>query len=105
MSLIMWITVGIGVLMVVLLAVMLLYFRKNPGKRKETDYYTFFVIGISWVPLGIVFWLTLNMPFGMVLFAIGLCWMAIGLANRDKWKTRKTGKGKKEVKQERKGKK
>ncbi len=49
-------------------------------------------MGIVWVPVGIVFMFILllsDLPFviGMPLFGMGLAYLAIGLANRDKWKT------------------
>ena len=89
MGFVIWLVGGILAIIILLGLVMVMYYRKNPTKRKETDYYTFFVLGISWVPIGIVFWLTLDMPFGMVFFMMGICYLAIGLANRDKWKTDK----------------
>jgi uncharacterized membrane protein YfcA len=66
--------------------------RRKEGKLAEPDYRAFFVMGIVLVPVGIVFmfiFLLSDIPFaiGMPLLAMGLVYLAIGLANRDKWKT------------------
>jgi len=60
----------------VLLVVAFLF---NKGKKHEPDYYTFFILGITWLPLGLVFG-------NNVFFIMGLVFMALGLANKDKWK-------------------
>lgn len=66
--------------------------RRKEGKLAEPDYRAFFVMGIVLVPVGIVFMFILflsDIPFvtGMPLAAMGLVYLTIGLANRDKWKT------------------
>ena len=71
-----WIIIAIFVLLLVLAAVALFVTRK---KKRPTDYYTFFVMGMIWAPLGLVMD---NIPFTVM----GLVFMAIGWSNRDKWK-------------------
>jgi len=66
--------------------------RRKEGKLAEPDYRAFFVMGIVWVPVGIVFMFILSLsdiPFvtGVPLWIMGLVYLTIGLANRDKWKT------------------
>jgi uncharacterized membrane protein YfcA len=66
--------------------------RRKEGKLAEPDYRAYFVMGIVFVPVGIIFmfiFLLSNIPFviGMPLLAMGLVYLAIGLANRDKWRT------------------
>jgi hypothetical protein len=68
--------------------------RKKAGELEEPDYRAFFIMGIVCVPVGIVFMLIVfqtDIPFvvAMPLFAMGLMYLAIGLANRDKWKKRR----------------
>ena len=59
------------------------------GKKHEPNYYTLFILGIVWLPLGIA---TDNSAF----FIIGLVFIAIGLVNRNKRETnRKKFKSKK----------
>ena len=64
----------IGVIFVILVA-------KGKIKKQEPDYRVLFIIGISWIPLGVVF----DNP---AFWVMGLVFMALGLANRSKWKDR-----------------
>ena len=57
----------------------LIYYRK---KKYEPDYYTFFIIGLVWLPLGIA---TGNSTF----WILGAVFFIIGLANQRKWKKKK----------------
>ena len=68
--------IGIAVL-AVLFAVIFIY--RNRGQKIEPDYRVFFIMGITWLPLGIA---TDNPGF----LGMGAVFMAIGLANRSKWK-------------------
>lgn len=68
--------IGIAVL-VILFAVIFIY--RNKGQKIEPDYRVFFILGITWLPLGIA---TDNPGF----LGMGVVFMAIGLANRSKWK-------------------
>jgi mannose/fructose/N-acetylgalactosamine-specific phosphotransferase system component IIC len=62
--------------------------KRKEGKLRETNYQAFFVMGICFLGLGIVFTTTINS--GFFGFAIlGLAYMSIGLANRDKWQKKK----------------
>jgi len=69
-------TTGIAVL-VVLFAVIFIY--RNRGQKVETDYRVFFILGITWLPIGIA---TDNPG----LWGMGAIFMVVGLANRSKWK-------------------
>ena len=68
--------IGIAVL-AILFAVIFIY--RNKGQRIEPDYRVFFILGITWLPLGIA---TDNPGF----LGLGAVFMAIGLANWSKWK-------------------
>lgn len=68
--------IGIAVL-AVLFAVIFIY--RNKGQKVEPDYRVFFILGITWLPLGIA---TDNPGF----LGMGAVFTAIGLANRSKWK-------------------
>jgi uncharacterized membrane protein len=71
-----WIIISlIALLLIVGLAVFIL----KKDKTYEPDYRVFFIIGITWLPLGIA---TDNTAF----LAMGAIFMVLGLANRDKWK-------------------
>ncbi len=64
--------------------------KKNEGKGHETNYLTFFVMGIIWVVFGIAinlfnFQFGLSIVFGMPWLILGPIFLSLGLANRDKW--------------------
>lgn len=81
MSEILWLLVSIAGV-VALLGAVFVWKLKGRGWKHEADYRTFFYIGVVWFPLGVV----LNFPF---FYVLGLIYLVIGLANRDKWgKTR-----------------
>lgn len=89
MSTILWLLVATGALLVVLLAVFLIYFKKGKYKQKETDYKAFFTMGIIWIIIfgGYSFF---RQEFTMSgLFALGFVFLIMGAANRNKWKNSK----------------
>jgi hypothetical protein len=70
----MWMLIAVGVLIVILGLVYAISKDKRP-----TDYYNLFIIGITWVGAGLA--------IGIVpLWGVGLVFIAIGLANKSKWK-------------------
>ena len=74
-----WILIAIGVL-IILLAVVALWTRKIP--RRPPDYYTFFILGIIWLPVGIA-------TGNNALFIMGLVFMALGAAHKKDWEKNK----------------
>ena len=71
--------IGIAIL-VMLVAMIAIYMKsKNRDKQAETDYRAFFILGISFLPIGIA---TDNPG----LWVMGAVFLILGLANRDKWK-------------------
>lgn len=69
----------IGLIIIGFLVVLFVQFKK--GKYKP-NYRLFFILGIAWAPLGMVFYITTkNLGF----FAMGLIFLIIGLVNKDKW--------------------
>ena len=59
--------------------------KKIEGSYKEPDYRAFFIMGICFLPMGIIFTSTISPAF-ISFLALGVIYIAIGLANRDKWK-------------------
>jgi len=55
---------------------------RRRGESREPNYRVFFVMGITWLPIGIA---TDNPGF----WAMGLVFLIIGLLNKDKWKDEK----------------
>ena len=73
-----------------ILAVWISRRREKEGKP-IVNYRAFFVMGIAWVPFSIVlmvvsFIFQIPVYIHLPLFALGLIYLIIGLANRDKWK-------------------
>jgi len=86
MSAIAYIMIGILVitLLVLIATIFIVKKKKKEAPYKEPDYRAFFIMGISFLPLGIIFTVTISPAFiGFV--GMGTIYMAIGLANRDKW--------------------
>ena len=68
--------IAIAVL-VILFAVIFIY--RNRGQKVEPDYRAFFILGISFLPIGIA---TDNPG----LWGMGTVFMVLGLVNRSKWR-------------------
>ena len=70
-----------SILIVIALIVVLflaIAYNRNKGQKSAADYRTFFILGISMLPVGIA---TDNPG----LWGMGAVFMVFGLANRDKW--------------------
>jgi len=87
MSTIAYIMIGILVitLLVLIATIFIVKKRKKEESNKESDYRAFFIMGISFLPLGIIFTVTISPAF-IGFIGMGIIYIAIGLANRDKWK-------------------
>ena len=81
------ITILLGIIAVIIGVIVFFTLRKNQkeGITREVDYRAFFIMGISFLPMGIIFTATINPGF-IGFIGMGIIYMAIGLANRDKWK-------------------
>ena len=74
-----WVLFSLLVLGIVTALLIIYAYKMKKNKwKQQTDYKSFFILGICMIPLGIA----LDMP---VFFIIGLVYMAIGLTNKDKW--------------------
>jgi len=91
-----WISLAIWAIVLVVGIISALVLRKKGivEETKGTTYQTFFVLGISFFPVGIVFTilsLTSDFPVGvgLPLVTMGIFYLIVGLANRNKWKGNK----------------
>lgn len=73
------ISIVIALLLALFTVVYFVRKRKKGCEEKETNYLVFFIIGISWIPIGIS---TNNHLFTLG----GVLFMIFGLINKDKWK-------------------
>lgn len=79
-----WIALMIGIgLIVILIGTIVMY--KVKKERIEPDYRTLFILGIIFMGTGSAMISTLGTS-SMGMFALGLIYMAVGIANKDKWK-------------------
>jgi len=70
--------IGILLLLIGLGVVAVIISVKNKGKRRETDFYNLFNLGLMWLIFGIVFQIA-------VLWILGLAFTIAGIANHKKW--------------------
>lgn len=63
----------------ILFGLLIAFIVINRNQRKQPNYRAFFIIGVTWLPLGFA---TRNYVFSVV----GACFLAVALANRKKWK-------------------
>ena len=59
---------------------------KNTKKSKNQNYYGFFILGICFFPIGILFSISTDKPGFLGITALGVIYIIIGLKNKDKWK-------------------
>ena len=65
----------------------ILFLRKwKSGYRGEVNYRTFFIIGITFLPAGVALSASTHNPGVFGMSGLGAAFLAIALANRDKWK-------------------
>ncbi len=85
-----WILISALIIAVLLVIVLLITFvmfkRRKEGKIGEINYKIFFILGFVWIPIGSVYMITINTAIGIAFMGLGVAYIAIGLANKDKWK-------------------
>ena len=81
----------IGILVILGLVVSLLAVKSK--KKMKPDYYAMFIIGLFWLPFGIIMMFTDN-SVSSVFFILGIVYFITGLLHKDEWKkNHKTWKG------------
>ena len=78
-SLVLALLIGVAVLAVLAAVIAIFAKSKNKDRREETDYRVFFILGISFLPIGIA-------SDNPMMWGVGAVFLILGLANRDKWK-------------------
>jgi phosphotransferase system glucose/maltose/N-acetylglucosamine-specific IIC component len=79
-----WIAIMVGVGLIVTLIAIALMFKMRKQKI-EPDYRAIFILGVIFAGSGSAMISTSGIS-SMGMFGLGLIYMAIGIANRDKWK-------------------
>jgi len=76
----------IAILVIIgIIATLMVWKNREEGEFEEPNYQTFFILGITFLPMGIVFIFVIGPAF-IGFTVIGLAYLAIGLVNRDKWR-------------------
>ena len=86
-------TIAIAMIAIILITVFVLILTilwmtrtKKNDQTKEIDYRVFFNMGLSFLPLGIVLTATVKNTGFIGFTGLGIAYIAIGIANKDKWK-------------------
>ena len=83
-----FVVIALGICAVLVLVcgivVLVVWKKKKSDELQEPNYQTFYMLGMSFIPIGIVFMITVSPAF-IAFMGLGICYMAIGLARRDKW--------------------
>ncbi len=95
------IVVGILIAFVALVFFISSAMGKKKNSKKEINYYTLFVMGMCFMPLGVIGIATENYGF-MGLTGLGVVYMAAGLSHRNEWPQNKKIKIKKPRKRKKK---
>ncbi len=86
LSVIIW---AILTLIVVFAVIAIVVKRKSGGKKAPEDYYTLFIIGVTWLPIGILMSFAGDVGLVNVFTLIGFIFLLTGLAHKNEWKKRK----------------
>ena len=54
-------------------------------KPEDSSYLTFFILGITFLPMGLVLSLSTDNPGFYGIAAMGFIFLIVGLSNKDKW--------------------
>lgn len=82
----------VAVLVIIgILLVYLFWKRRKYGQQIETDYRALFLMGVTFLPIGIammvIYYLAdLSFFIAFPFMLLGLVYLVIGLKNKDKWK-------------------
>ena len=81
------ILIVIGFLAVLTLSAVLFRSKKGKksGKKGGTDYQSNFILGLMFLPIGLILWQFLDNDGFIGIAALGLTYIVIGLANKDNW--------------------
>ena len=81
---------GIAALALVLsvIALLVIWRKRQEGKPVETDYYTLFVMGTIFLPVGLVLMIALDIGYGGIA-GLGAVYIIVGWLRRDQWKNRR----------------
>ena len=74
----------VGFVLVGVLVTSVVIRRRRRGEEAEVNYLAFFVMGLSFLPMGAVLSFVINPGF-LGFIGLGAFYVYLGLLNRDKW--------------------
>lgn len=84
--------VTIGLFLLGMLLAWAAWRKKKEGKQQAPDYRSLFILGATFLSLGIIYEVVffvsdvkVFLVLGLAFMAMGLSYLTIGLANRSKW--------------------
>jgi hypothetical protein len=81
-----WAEVAAALLILLgILAVLVVVKRRREGRQVKINYYLFYILGIVFIPLGLVLMYGIDFAF-IGLVVLGVIYVAIGLAHRRQWR-------------------
>lgn len=88
MNLFPWILLILLVLSVIVgvITVFVVKRKRRQGKTDDPDYRALFVLGICFLPMGLVLSITTENPGFYGIAAMGLVFLIVGIAHKDEWK-------------------
>ena len=85
-----WPIIMISVLILSLIILIItIWFKKKKLKQKgavDPDYRAFYIIGLSFFPMGLIMSVTVDNPGFYGITAMGIVFLIIGLAHKDEWR-------------------
>lgn len=82
------ISIAMIILLIGVVVSIYVYKKRKKGEMREPNYQAFFTMGISFLALGIILSAAVGPAF-IGFFGLGIIYMVIGLANRDKWEKKR----------------
>lgn len=79
----------LGFVLVGVLVTIVVIRRRRGGEEPEVNYAAFFVMGLSFLPMGALFSFFINPGF-IGIMGLGAFYIVFGLLNKDKWKSSST---------------
>lgn len=70
------------IIFLIIVGLLAIFLGSKKLRKRGPDYYTFFIMGIIWMPVGIA-------VGNMGLWSLGLIFTILGLIHRKKWNNRK----------------
>jgi len=59
--------------------------KKREISHEEPDYRAFFILGITFLPMGLILSISVDNPGFFGIAAMGFIFLIVGIANKDKW--------------------